>query len=208
MKLLFLDTETTGLNPAENKIIDISAQLIETNPIGWDTIDSWHHQISYHNSKVGPISLGALVVNGRTVEQIIEASEETLDYDYGFQMFATWLVGIKRRHKHFVVAGHNVHFDVSFIKNALESVGFVDVDAVLGHRFVDTASIAMFLKDLSLIKAENTNMEALSTEFGLPNPPHTATGDTQQTIVLYQKMKELVKPRGIVCNDIPPFIST
>lgn len=197
MKILFIDTETTGLDERQNKVVEISAILYDTTPPK-SQVDSFSISMHY-GSVLGPISMGALSVNGRTIDSLESGSAPSVYYTIGIKAFADWLVKVKREHRDFLVAGHNVHFDIKFLTEAFNLVGLTDLEQLIGHRYTDTASIAFFLKDLGLILEEKAgSSSALAKEFSFDPPKHTTTADVEFTWKLYNKLKSLVNSQGIV----------
>lgn len=193
MKILFLDTETTGLDERINKIIEITAHLYDSETA--ILLESLNIKLEYGDS-AGPISLGALAVNGVTINEVRDGTDDSLDYSFGLTTFADWLVAIKRKHKDFAVAGHNVHFDIKFLTEAFNSIGLTDLEQLIGHRYMDTAGIAVFLKDLGLITSEKPSTKDLAKEFSFDPPKHTTTADVEFTWKLYNKLKFLVQVRS------------
>lgn len=122
MKHCYIDTETTGLNPAKHEIIEIA--IITENEDG--TFERWHTKIKPdHIENAHP---KALEVNGYTPE----AWE-------GAPNFEDVVPEITSRLKGSILVGHNVNFDIRFIEALLDKA---NRELEISHRgTIDTITL-------------------------------------------------------------------
>lgn len=187
---LFMDTETGGLTPKHSLLtvsciaVDEAFQII---PVG--SYDPGLHLRIRHAEYA--LTAGALSVNkinlvehnerGQTAEQ---ASDVLRDY----LVKACQLVNKKR----LIPAGHNVGFDVQFVRANLMSDK--QWDSFFTYPFFDTAAIARFLNAMG-IHAGGYSLTTLRDKY-LPHMKsqsmHNAENDNLVTIELAKKFIGMV----------------
>jgi DNA polymerase III subunit epsilon len=95
-----------------------------------------------------------------------------------------------------ILVGHNISFDIAFLRIFLESQGR-SLEPRFSHRSVDTHAVAAALRDAGRIPAEvKLSSTALFAHFGIEVPAekrHTALGDALATHALYWKLVELAR---------------
>ncbi len=121
--LIFLDTETTGLEPRTHEIIDIA--IIRVNlKAGTRLI----YETKIKPERIETATPRALEVNGYKPENWVDAP------------YLGEVAGdIVRLLKDGVVVGHNVGFDLDMINGALKVIG---IEAKLSYHKLDTVSYA------------------------------------------------------------------
>ena len=187
MNILFLDTETTGLNPDEHQIIQLSARF----DVDGKNIDNFNRRIRMG----GTVDLGALAVNGRNLSLLsVPAELNTPEYDvtHVVKQFIDWSVNIYKKYNGFVASGHNLHFDMTFLKAACKRLNLTGFDNLFGHRYLDTAAIGLFLKDKGLLPLEKIDIKSLIEYFGIDNKGlHDSMFDVEASADIYYAMLEL-----------------
>lgn len=196
MKYLFIDTETTGLDPRKHSLIAIGAVLFEDTEEG-DPVEIARYvgQFSAYNGDV--IDLEALKVNNTAITDVYACeSDPESDYNIRREMllnFAEWL----RYYidKDTMIIGQNINFDLDFLYSALAKYN-VDLSRLLSKRnSVDTRQIAKFLNDAKLINVDNFRMVTLYNALAgsnLADNSHRALADALMCSKVYFKMRELV----------------
>jgi DNA polymerase III epsilon subunit-like protein len=134
VKLLFLDTETTGTNEAINGVIQLAA-LME---VDGEVVGSFETLVQPWNGC--QIAEGALEVSGITIQQLLTAPPE----DYAVSTFIKWLrkyIGqFDKKDKAFLV-GFNTPFDDKFLRALCDRVG----EKFLGsYKWPDTIDVRGF----------------------------------------------------------------
>lgn len=167
-RYIAFDTETTGLNPVSDRIVEIGAVLFENG----EAVDSFHSLI---NAGV-PISSGAAEVNHITDRMILSAPLEAEVYPGLIRFMGNAL------HGGTIVCAHNAKFDMDFLCNTLARLGY-DSDI----RYIDTLSLSRkCIKGL-----ENYKQNTVAEHFGIFNrSAHRASADAE---VCGRILKELLK---------------
>lgn len=183
-KILFIDTETGGLNPEEVSLLSIGlvvwneSQIIETKEI-------LIKQDVFH---ITPQSILTNRIN------FFEFLDMAIDADQAFSDLKGFL------QKHFsdeigkiVLGGHNTNFDVNFIRKFISQNGGKFEDW-FGHRFVDTASILKFLYYSRKLDTDLSSSDNAFRYFNIEvERRHTALDDAIATARLFNHLIEIVK---------------
>ncbi|MFA4953221.1 MAG: 3'-5' exonuclease [Candidatus Pacearchaeota archaeon] len=121
--MIIVDVETSGLNPLKHSILSIGA------------VDFFNPSNQFYGECKIPegaeIDEKALEINGFSQEEII--NPEKMELNELISDFFVWAEKIKPK----ILSGHNIHFDVSFLKSAFYKSG---LPWVFGHRTVDLHS--------------------------------------------------------------------
>jgi DNA polymerase III epsilon subunit-like protein len=182
MKILYLDTETTGLDPKKNDIIQIGG-IYEKDGIVIEEFDIKMQPLSYDN-----IEPKALETNGFTIEQIRTFPTQKEGYD----AFVKKIQGYEGKDK-FSLVGQNCRYDIDmtielFNKNGRKGLFFGLID--LTHYF-DVMSICKALKHMGYIDVPKCNLEELAKYFGVVNnKAHDALEDVRVTKAIYTIIKD------------------
>lgn len=153
MRQIFLDTETTGLDPAQgHRIIEIAAvELIDRRP----TNNHFHVYLNPERE----IDLGAQQVHGISLEflqdkpHFADVAAELLDFIAGAELVI-----------------HNAPFDVGFLDRELGMMGLAGLRQGCAG-IIDTLKMA---KDMR--PGQRNNLDALCRHFGIDNSSRTLHG--------------------------------
>lgn len=157
-----IDLETTGLNPKQDKIIEIGAIKVEEGKIT-DTFSQ-------------------LLNPGRKLEERIVELTGITDRDlegkpYVEDVFPKLMDFLGD----YPLLGHSVLFDFSFLKKAA-----VNQKLTFEKQALDTLKIARkFLADL-----EHRSLDYLCEYYGIPHHAHRALADAEATHMLYLRLAE------------------
>lgn len=157
-----IDLETTGLNPKQDRIIEIGALKV----VDGKTVDTF----------------SALVNPGCRLEERIVAltgirDEELETAPYIEEVFPK----LEEFLEDLPLLGHSILFDYSFLKKTA-----VNQKRTFEKQGVDTLKIARkYLADL-----EHRNLDYLCGYYGIPHRAHRALQDAEATHILYRKMAE------------------
>ncbi len=186
MNLLIIDLETTGLDSETHGIINICAKLYNSSREVVSVFNAWC------NARDSEINLGALKVNRFTISDIRSfKSEIEVIID-----FCDWLLSLKVNGE-LILGGHNISFDLGFIKSKLKKYGISGFDQVVSHRMLDTCSIGRFLV-LTGILLPNTKVSlrdlaiVLGVEYDA-SKAHAAEYDVDLTAKVLFRMMDLTK---------------
>lgn len=163
-----IDLETTGLNPKQDKIIEIGAVKVVNGEIA--------------------DSFSRLINPGRKLEERItkltgirdEDLEGKPDITEVFPELVTFLGDLP-------LLGHSILFDYSFLKKAA-----VNQKLTFEKQAIDTLKIARkFLMEL-----EHRSLDYLCDYYHIPHHAHRALADAEATHLLYGKLTELFGAQG------------
>lgn len=181
-RLLFIDTETGGLDPEKHSLLSVGFVV-------WDSIIgncySAEYRIKNDNYQVTKTAqkinkLTDVDFNDAVAPQILIKEFESVKESYFSDYTAIPL------------AGHNTQFDVQFIKKMFKD-NHRSFDNIFLHRIVDTYSILKFLQDGGIIKDEINSSAQAFKFFGITvEGRHTALGDAKATMQLYERMIQLL----------------
>ena len=157
-----IDLETTGLNPKTDKIIEIGTVKVENNEV----VDEWE---TFVNPDI-KLEDRIIELTGIHDEQLLSAPkiEEVLPQ-------------LIEMTEDFVLLGHSVLFDYSFVKKAA-----VNQKMTFERYGIDTLKIARkYLPDL-----ESRSLPCLCRYYGVDHSAHRALHDAKATVELDRKLAE------------------
>jgi DNA polymerase III epsilon subunit family exonuclease len=160
--LVVLDTETTGLDPRRDRVIDVGAVRLDA---GLAVVDRF----------------STLVAPGIPVPLFIQRLTGLTDTDLaGAPSFAEAFESLRAFVGDAVVAGHNVAFDRAHLDEGARRHGL----APLSAEWLDTLDAALFLYP----ELDRHALGVLADELGLPEPAHRALTDAESTAALLARL--------------------
>lgn len=201
--ILVIDTETGGLTAGVHSLFSVGMVFMQVHS---DHVDIKHCRevlIKHENYKV---TAGALKVNNIN---IVEHEQKAFSPEDALKEIVNYMAhcGFGGKHKA-VLLGHNVKFDISFLKDLFDKydVFFQDDeedysplwDRYVGHRHIDTCAVAKFMyhtrnvfNDISSSKDLFAfyKQEGINPDYGL----HTALGDALRTAFAYKQMVDALR---------------
>lgn len=183
-----IDSETTGLDPFKNDIIELSIQRIAD-----DQQKTWLIKpISFEY-----IEVGALRVNGHKLEDITHQTkygqETYLEANRVIVEIENWIAedGLPAE-AHFMV-GHNIGFDKMMMEQMWKKCSVYD-SFPFGRRVIDSMSTELFLDYCLGEFAEGYSLNNLSKKYGVKNEKaHSAAADTKCAVDVFRKQVEWFK---------------
>ena len=183
-RLLFVDTETGGLDPQKHSLLSIGV-VVWDETVGEVFSDEYyvHHEI-YNVTKSAAhinhfdenLQRTCAIEPNCVVEKILEIKAQYF-----------------KEYSSIPLAGHNIVFDVQFIKQLFLSCGR-SYEKLFSHRLIDTYSIIKYLSDCQLIPNTVNSSASAFKYFDIPVVGrHTALGDAKATMQLYSKLISLIK---------------
>ena len=157
-----IDLETTGLNPKTDRIIEIGVVKMENNVV----VDEWE-------TFVNP--------DRKLEERIIELTGIHDEQLSSAPKIEEVLPRLLEMTEGFVLLGHSVLFDYSFVKKAA-----VNQKMTFERYGIDTLKIARkYLADLG-----SRSLPCLCRHYGIDHSAHRALHDARATNELYRKLTE------------------
>ena len=198
--LCAIDTETTGLHPGKNDIIEIAIvplgedlKVLQQVPIFHLFMQPGHPEnISPEAMKVNKIDLAKLAIEG-------------VDPFTGADLLDRWFANIGLvPGKKICPLGQNWPFDGAFIKSWIGPENF---EAIFSHRFRELTSAILFCNDRDYfahrrIRFPQVNLGAVAKELDVKHArAHTALDDALVLAECYRRMMRFPIEKGI---DLPP----
>ena len=183
MKLLWLDTETTGLNKDRCDIIQLAGIVI----IDGEEKERFNFHCQPMNYET--IEQEAMEKIGMTVEKLktFPTSQETYKQ---FKALLTKYIDPYDKYDKFFIAGHNVKFDLEFIQSFFEKMGDKYCMSFFRYQTVDLMSLCTILLTAGLINPENLKLGTIAKYLGFEDNPnlHDASVDIDLTRKCFCKL--------------------
>ncbi|MDQ1274042.1 MAG: polymerase subunit epsilon [Planctomycetota bacterium] len=190
MKILWLDTETTGLDPKLNDIIQL-AMIIEVGGEVKERIEYKIKPFNLHN-----ISQEALNVNGITLQEMEGYPTVKEVYRGLIDVWGKYIDKFDKADK-FIPAGYNVSFDIDFLREF-----FLKHDKYFGswvwqYKPLDPLSLIRYLEYRNYLKLENHKLETICRHFGIEIKAHDAMADIEAT----RELVKMLDTKIVYCLD-------
>lgn len=176
---LYLDGETTGLNPSKHDIVQLACIPVINSVVEPNAFNQYCQPKNWKD-----IDPGALKVNNLTLAQL-KTFQSPEDMVENLVNFLT-PYGVK-----FTIAGYNVDFDKNFIAELFKKVGREnDFLNLFNADTRDSYKRAKLLK--SKLPTANLKLATLCAHFEIPINAHDALSDIQATIVLDKILSDML----------------
>lgn len=182
------DTETTGLDPEENDVIEVSfARLSDDDQKTW----------CLKAMNPATISDKALQINGHKRDDIIwktASGRET----YGepsvvLPEIESWILQDDASIQERVLVGQNIKFDVDMLRALWKKAGTPQTFPFTNF-YLDTIQITRLIDVCTGRKRERYNLGSLVRDFGVTrSKAHRTEGDVKMTRELYQKQVDPIR---------------
>jgi DNA polymerase-3 subunit epsilon len=190
-KILFIDTETGGLDPNVNSLLSIGFAVWQNFKIIDKTeilINDGKLNVTEQSLKINQIDLESHKKNALYPKDAIQQIKLFLDKHFPVNQKIT-------------LAGHNVNFDVNFLKAFLNANNF-PFESRFSHRFIDTSSILFYLYLSGKIKERTISSDQAFHFFNIQvDNRHSALGDAIATsklfTILLKKIYKRVKTEDL-----------
>jgi DNA polymerase-3 subunit epsilon len=167
------DTETTGLTPSVDEIVQIAAvRVVNGRRVEGEVFDTLV-------DPQRPIPAGSTEVHGIT-DQMVLGAPTIAEAGRAFHRFAQGAV----------LVAHNAPFDLEFLRRH---------EAGIGARFDNPVLDTVLLSAVIYGQTEVHSLDALTARLGITIPEaarHTAIGDTVATADAFLKLLPMLKGRG------------
>jgi DNA polymerase-3 subunit epsilon len=180
-KILFIDTETGGLEPLEHSLLSVAFAVWDNGKITAAKEFLINDGILNVTSKALEINKINIIEHSRIAlksENAISKIKDFLNVNFGFD-------------EKIVLCGHNILFDINFFKNFWNK-NEGNYNTRFSHRYVDTASILFFLSITNKLPENSNSSQNAFDLFGISiNKRHSALGDVLGTAELFNRLIEL-----------------
>lgn len=188
-KIIFIDTETGGVNPEKAALIQLSGII----RIDKKDVEKFNFYIKpFENSEV---TEKALEVQGRTLEELKTDKyvEEKEVYKQFINILDKYIDKYDRTDK-FIVAGYNVRFDVDILKAFFQRHGNNFLFSYLDSSMLDPLYSIRLLQIAEILPVlENNKLETWCKHFGIELKAHDSLEDIEATKKLIGKLISLIR---------------
>lgn len=186
MKFLYIDTETTGLKPGINGIVQI-AGIVEVEGVVKETFDF----------KCQPfpgqlVSKDALAITGLTIEQIKTFEDPIIIYKK-LETILNFYVDRYDKTDKFYMVGQNPKFDFDFLDVWFNKNGNAYLYAYIFYGKIDIISITTLFKMAGRIAVDNAKLETLARFFNIEIKAHDAMSDITATREIFLRFIDMVR---------------
>ena len=165
-RVVVLDCETTGLNPAEDKILSIGAIALHKNVIC--VADCFSVLLQQSLNKPESISIHGIVKNNK---------DKLITEELAMKKLLQFIRNAK-------IVGHHIQFDIQMINLALQNLQLPK----LKNRVQDTSDLYLKFKGIQHHPVHKS-LDELCDEFNVVKKDrHTALGDAFLTAQIYQRL--------------------
>ena len=179
MKILFMDTETGGLNEEKHSLLTIAFAVYSNGKI----VAEKEFFVKHKEYLVTPVALSINKID--LVEHDKIATESNIVVKEIIEFIRENFGDVKP-----VIAGHNIDFDYKFIDKLFQNENEF-LGEYVSHRKIDTCTLVNFLKATGRIDIESASLEASIKYFQIQtNARHTAKDDVRATIDLFEAINK------------------
>jgi DNA polymerase-3 subunit epsilon len=185
-KILWIDTETSGLDPKKNDpliisgIVEINGEVyseftVKSAPIEWDSV-----------------SRKALKVNGITLEELAEFPKP----DRALELFKKKLgdyVNKFNKEDKFYIGGYNVRFDLNFMSEWFKKQDDKYFGSWFNWKMVDVMSLLHTLDFRGVFTFKNYKLKTITESLGIGHSAHKAESDIAVTREIYHVLLKYFK---------------
>ena len=188
-KIIFIDTETGGVNPEKSALIQLSGII----RIDKKDVEKFNFYIKpFENSEVNE---KALEVQGRTLDELKTEKyiEEKEVYKQFINLLDKYIDKYDKTDK-FIVAGYNVRFDVDILKALFQRHGNNFLFSYLDSSMLDPLYSIRLLQIAGILPVlKNNKLETWCKHFGIELKAHDSLEDIVATKKLIGKLISLIR---------------
>ena len=189
IKIIFIDTETGGVNAEKSALIQLSG-IIEVDGTEKEKFNFYIKP--FENSEVNE---KALEVQGRTLEEL--GTEKYIDESIIYKKFLEILdkyIDKYDKNDKFIVAGYNVKFDIDILKALFERNNNKFLFSYFNSSMLDPLYSVRLLQVAGILPVlENNKLETWCKYFNIELKAHDSLQDITATKKLIEKLVELIK---------------
>ena len=185
-KILFIDTETGGIDPSRDSLLSMALLVWSEGEMGASIeilINDGVLHVTEEALRINGIDLGVHV-------------KEALSPEGAMEVFSAFVGKYFGEEEKIVLGGHNISFDVNFLNVFLTKYG-PQWKGRISHRHVDTSSILFYLYLTGKIKRKIVSSQDAFDYFGIiVDGRHTALGDVKATAQLFSRLVGILYEEG------------
>jgi DNA polymerase III alpha subunit (gram-positive type) len=186
-KILWIDTETTGLDASVHALREI-AILVEIND-----------KIVYQSKiELNPFTYNrpvlydeyALGISGKTMTEIKEYPDSKRQFEIFLREISKWL-DVTDKDDKFMIAGFNTAFDIGFLVEWFKDNNNIFFDAYFGYAHLDVLAYSRMLAHNGFFETDSHKLTTLCKHFNIKIQAHQALSDIGATYELNKRLSDL-----------------
>jgi DNA polymerase III subunit epsilon len=182
-RLLFIDTETGGLDPDKHSLLSLAMVI-------WEDMEIIDSQEILINDGILSATKEALSINKIDLEK---HKQSAISSSQAIEKIFLFISKHFPRQRKITLAGHNVHFDANFLRYFF-AANNQNFSKFFSHRIIDTSSILYYLYLAGHIKRRAISSDDAFSLFDIKvEGRHTAIGDAIATAKLFTRLLDLIK---------------
>jgi DNA polymerase III subunit epsilon len=185
MKILYFDTETTGISPEKNDIVQLSG-MVEIDGKVVEEFNLRCQPFSFEN-----VQREALEVTGLTLTDLMSYPKPDVLYDEFIDILMRYVDKYDKNDK-FYPAGYNVRFDLEFMNQFFKKNGDNYWGSFCNWKAIDGLPMMHFLELCNHVSLPNYKLSTVCEFFGIEIDAHDALSDIRATKQLLDKLKTYI----------------
>lgn len=185
-KVIWLDTETTGLDSKIHGIREIGF-IIEIDGVEKDRGLLYINTMSYKKEKyISKYVENEMGVTKQKLSEYPNSNKQNIAFSNTLYKYLK-----DDKENKFIFAGFNIDFDIKFIKEWFEDCGIGDLydyKEYFSYQSLDVLALVRHFKYLDIFETENNKLETLCKHFDIEINAHEALSD----IVATKKLHEIL----------------
>jgi DNA polymerase-3 subunit epsilon len=181
-----MDSETTGLDPKRNDIIQLSIIIEIDNEI------KHKEKFNIQPFDYTTIEPKALETNKLTIEQIKTFENPKDVYRKIIKIFDTYIDKYDKKDK-FIASGYNVRFDMDFLREFFIKNGDKYFGSYVDYHFLDGMALVFLMRYMGKLNLENYRLETSAKHYGIDINAHDSMSDIEATRELILKITQEIK---------------
>lgn len=181
MNIFWVDTETTGLDPQKNSVVELACAVESDN-----VTSTYLHWNVRPDEAAENICAEALSVNGYTIDELMSFPRSLTAVKDMIRVLDPF---VKNNASKFVIAGQNADFDRQFIKTMFgRNCCHDEFDRLFSFRVLDTSSIFTMLRHNNFVDVPSSSLETIAAYLGITYKAHNAIHDLSATMKAYRTL--------------------
>lgn len=186
MKLLFLDTETTGVDPLKNGVVQI-AGIVD---IDGEVVEEFELKCRPFPGQT--YTMEALKVIEKTIDELKAYPDPRETFNTLLKIFQKYIDRYNKNDK-FNLVGQCPRFDYDMLDAWFKNNGERYFYAYIQYHLIDLVAATALFRAAGKIQVPNMKLETMSKYFGIPHKAHDALEDIRVTRKIFYQYVDLVK---------------
>lgn len=184
-KILWLDTETTGLSPKKHGLREVAfIAIVDDEIVGKEVLfinpSTYKKDVEYDPK--------ALEISGKTIKELQSPNYIKSEHQFeDFGEFVSDFVDLEDKNDYWTLAGYNINFDIGFLKDwFFDNNAGKDFYKIFHYKSIDVFPLAITLNNLKIIDTKDDKLKTMCEYFDIKINAHNALSDIEATKKLYE----------------------